>query len=279
MSTIAIQKTNSAAILRSPVSELANGGSKNHVCIGIPVLVSGTDLNGQDFLERTQTQFISPGGATLLLNRFLGPDQQITIRRTGSRSEAVAVIVGQIGIRSNGFIYGIALNRDDSSFWGVHFPPDKDSRQLRAIRCSCCMSGETAELNEIEAAVLQANNLLSRACDECCAVTFWQQCEISQSTPLSGDTKANRRKNVRTSMKAGACLCQPTGLRDIAALVDISRGGICFRTTQTYTVHSWVELAVPYTEGGANIFVAGRIAWERAIRNGVREYGVQYVRN
>lgn len=279
MSSIAVAKNTSSSILRTPSSEPASIGLKNRVRIGIPVLVSGTDLNGQDFLERTRTEFISSAGATLLLNRFLGPDQEITIRRSGRGGDAIAVIVGQTGIRSNGFVYGIALNHSDSKFWGVHFPPGSASTQIKSIRCSCCMCSETAQLNEIEAAVLQANNLLSRACDECCAVTFWQQFETSDTAPVSGGQKANRRKNVRTGMKAAACLCQPTGLRDVAALLDISRGGVCFRTSQTYSVHSWVELAVPYTEGGVNIFVPGRIAWERRVSNGLCEYGVQYVRN
>jgi PilZ domain len=281
MSTIAVAKTNSSsrtADFSKPCH--SSTGLKNRICIGIPVHVSGTDLNGQDFLERTQTETISSSGASLLLNRFLGPDQQITIRRPGSRIEATARIIGQIGIRAHGFVYGIALNHAESSFWGVHFPPGSDETNATSIRCSCCMRSEMAGLNDVETSVLQANNLLSLPCAECNAITFWQLCEMGDPAPVSTTTsKSNRRKNIRTSMKAAACLCQPTGLRDIAGLLDISRGGICFRTTHTYTVHSWVELAVPYTEGGANIFVPGRIAWERTVRNGFREYGVQYVRN
>lgn len=278
MSTIAVSKANPISTPKTIASaKVPAEVSKHRIHISIPIQISGTDLNGQDFLERTRTESVCSSGAALVLNRFLGPDQQLLIRR--NRCEVVATVVGQIGIRSNGFVYGIALNHEGSSFWGVHFPPGSESTQSKGIRCSCCMSNETAQLSEIEAAVLQANNLLSRACDECCAITFWQQCETSDPTPAANGSKANRRKNVRIAMKAAACLCQPTGLRDVAALLDISRGGICFRTAQAYTVHSWVELAVPYTEGGANIFVPGRIAWERPVSNGFREYGVQYVRN
>jgi len=281
MSTIAVSKVNSFSSPKAnTLSKLPANATKNRICIGVPVDVSGMDLNGQDFLERTQTEYISCGGANLLLNRFLGPDQQITIRRAGSRIEATARIIGQIGIRAHGFVYGIALTSAGSTFWGIHFPPGSDATKATSIRCSCCMRNETAELNDIETSVLQANNLLSRTCSECNAITFWQQCDSCDSKPVSGmGSKPNRRKNIRTSMKAAACLCQPTGLRDVAGLLDISRGGISFRSTHSYTVHSWVELAVPYTEGGANIFVPGRIAWERPVSNGVREYGVQYVRN
>ena len=255
--------------------------SRNRISIGIPVQVSGTDLNGNDFLERTRTEHINRDGAALLLNRFLGPDQQITIRRLGSRFEATARIIGQIGIRSDGFIYGIAISGGDANFWGVHFPPGNDVRQISQIQCTCCMSIESMEMTEIEKSVLEANNIISRACHECNAITFWRPlASESEAKPvMSSNSKPNRRKSVRTSMKASACLCQPTGLRDVAGLLDISRAGICFRSTQSYTVHSWVEMAVPYTEGGANIFVPARIVWERPASNGFREYGVQYVRN
>ena len=280
MSTSAVSKANSFANSKSaPVSSLSSPDTRNRIRIAVPVDVCGTDLNGQDFLEHTQTESVSASGATLLLNRFLGPDQNLVMRRRGSRKETVGTVVGQIGIRPHGFVYGIAVKSADSNFWGVHFPPGSEATHPTSVRCTCCLRVENVELDEIEAGVLQANNLLSRACDECCAITFWQHCEASESTPVSSGAKPNRRRNLRTAMKASACLCQPTGLRDVAALLDISRGGICFRTTQTYTVHSWVELAVPYTEGGANIFVPGRIAWERPLSNGSREYGVQYVRN
>jgi hypothetical protein len=110
-------------------------------------------------------------------------------------------------------------------------------------------------LNEIESGVLEANGILSRTCEECRAATFWQALpqEISDKPA--------------------------TGARDIATILDVSRGGIAFRSTTAYRVHSWIELAAPYTEGGANIFVAGRIVWQRPTLAGFHEYGVQYVKN
>jgi PilZ domain len=260
----------------------------DRVCIGITVQVSGTDLNGQDFLERTQTEHISRNGAALVLNRFLGPDQHLTIRRAGSHGETTVRVVGQVGIRSHGYVYGIALAGDDN-FWGVQFPSTSSDTVPVSLRCSCCASPEQADLNEIERSVLEANGVLSRNCSKCRAVTFWQVLQhgeadqdiASQSSLAASEKpgKPSRRKNLRTSMRASACICQPTGLRDVASVLDISRGGFAFRTSKSYTVHSWIELAVPYTEGGANIFVAGRIVWERQASPGSREYGVQYVKN
>jgi hypothetical protein len=253
--------------------------------IAIPVQLCGTDLNGQDFVENTRTEHVSVHGARVVLNRFLGPDQQIVIRRAGSRQESIARVVGQIGIRPYGYVYGVELAAGHANFWGVHFPPGSMTTTATVIRCTCCLTWQKTQLNEVEVAVLQANGILSWACDECCAITFWQvspeeqSCDSNRQARDLKSTKSNRRKNVRTGMKASACLCQPTGLRDVARVIDVSRGGISFRTSQNYPIYSWVELAAPYTEGGANIFVPGRIVWERPASSGLREYGVQYVRN
>lgn len=278
--------TATQAILTGPTRTGGPKNSNGRICIGIPVVVRGTDLNGREFIERTTTEHISRHGAALVLNRLLGPDQQIILRRTGVGTETTARVVGQLGIRSQGHVYGITL--DNANFWDVNFPPAAEKAARVELCCTCCVVRETAVLNEIEAAVLEANKVLSRPCAECRATTFWQAlAENQQATSHSRDgepvaapsSKANRRKNLRTMMKASACLCQPSGLRDVSRVLDISRGGISFRTTENYVVHSWVELAVPYTEGGANIFVPGRIVWERRLSDELREYGVQYVRN
>lgn len=266
----------------------ADAGRKSTLCIGIPLQVCGTDLNGQDFVEATYSERVSRHGAFVGVSRFLGPEQQLLVRRAGTRAETNARVVGQVGIRSSAYVYGLEIAEAYSKFWGVHFPPAPDDVAATLIRCSCCMTRQCAELNEIEFAVLEANGILSWPCDECYAVTFWQAVpdeEPGSSHNLSikarelRSAKGNRRNAVRTLIKASACLCQPTGLRDVARLIDLSRGGISFRTLQHYPVHSWVQLAAPYTEGGANIFVPGRIVWTRPASHGLKQYGVQYVRN
>jgi PilZ domain len=271
----------------APANPRASARTKYHdrICIAIPVEVVGTDLNGQTFRERTKTEHVSRSGACLVLNRLLGPDQQIKIRRAGDKAETIARIVGQVGIRKNGYVFGISLlTNEGSSFWGVHFPPTSAQPTDRLLRCTCCHKAERIVLNEIECGVLEANGILSRSCEECKAATFWQAVASEQPSAALGasDTQRERkiaRKSIRMSMKASACISLPNGARDIAAILDVSRGGVAFRSSTDYPIHSWVELAAPYTEGGANIFVAGRIVWQRSTAAGFCDYGVQYVKN
>jgi hypothetical protein len=71
---------------------------------------------------------------------------------------------------------------------------------------------------------------------------------------------------------------QPGGEQELTQLLDISRGGICFRSKRQYSVQAWIRVAVPYTPDAANIFVPGRIAWHRETADGPHEHGVQYVK-
>ena len=59
---------------------------------------------------------------------------------------------------------------------------------------------------------------------------------------------------------------------------NMSRGGLCFRTNKAYVSGSPIEVAVPFSAGGANIFVTARVA--HVMRKGtdnVFRVGVAYV--
>ncbi len=75
-----------------------------------------------------------------------------------------------------------------------------------------------------------------------------------------------------------ACIQEPGGAEDVVQALDLSRGGITFQGTRPYEVNTWINLAVPYMPGAANIFVAGRIASRKDLPEGQFEYAVQYVK-
>ena len=91
--------------------------------------------------------------------------------------------------------------------------------------------------------------------------------------------KADRRKYARISMKTVACVGQPGPHADIVDVVNVSRGGVCFRSSRPYAEDTWVQVAVPYTPGAANIFVAGRIVRSRKMDSALTEYGVEYAKS
>jgi len=292
-STSARVQALTAVILPETQSQASGGGSAtaakaapqrttDRITIAISVEISGMDLSGCDFLEQTRTEHVSRNGASIVLNRLLAPDQQVNLRRTGS-AEAPARIVGQIGIRPEGHVYGVALLEPGNNLWGICFPPKEEYENALArllLQCSACSHCEVIALDEVEFSVFEANGRISRACRSCNGTAIWQTVSADGSDlDASEKGKQNRRKHTRSRMKANACVSQPGTSEDMVQVVDFSRGGICFRSARQYRPGAWVQVAVPYTSGTANIFLPGRIVWQRNVGKGITEYGAQYVKS
>ncbi|HXZ78999.1 MAG TPA: PilZ domain-containing protein [Terriglobales bacterium] len=236
-------------------------------------------------------------GASILIRRTLGPGQEIVIRRVGHKQEAPSRVIGQVGIQSEGHVYGVALLNPSTSFWGIHFPPRSEAdKALVRILLGCCACGtrQVSNLDEFEFEIFEANHRISRSCPKCGGLTIWKMVEADetsaeQTKETSPEETAppeihvplpsrDRRRQPRTRMRLAACVRQPLGVEDVVTVADISRGGVRFRTSKRYPVEQWVEIAVPFTPGGANIFVPGRIVWEKDLDDKLREYGIQYVK-
>jgi hypothetical protein len=202
----------------------------------------------------------------------------------GSGEEAVGRVVGQTGIRSEGNLYGVEVLEQGDNFWGIRFPQQKELEQSPVrvlLKCAACQNCEVTALNEVELSVFQITHHLTRKCQVCSANTMWEQVpdKTSAQESLGSGKKSEKRKHGRINMKTVACV-GPVGPRaDIVEVMNISRGGMCFRSSRTYREDSWMQVAVPYTEGAANIFVAGRIVRSRRINNALTEYGVEYVKS
>ena len=263
----------------------SNQKRTDRIAISITVEVSGADLNGQDFLDKAFSGHISRNGASLVLNRNLAPDQQIVLRRNVSGAETVARIVGQMGIRAEGHVYGVALPEISASFWGICFPPKTELEEALArvlLECATCQMRNVIALDEIELSVFEANHRLSRTCEQCRTATFWHT--VPSVEPDKNDLathpakKPNRRRHIRAGMRASACITQPRDEQELVQVVDVSRGGIRFRSDHHYRMDTWVQVAVPYTPDTANIFVPGRVVWQKNVGKSLWEYGVQYVK-
>jgi hypothetical protein len=90
--------------------------------------------------------------------------------------------------------------------------------------------------------------------------------------------RQNHRRHVRITMpRAKALVLCPNAGEEIAELLDVSRGGACFRSQKIYSLGSWIRIAAPCTVSASNVFVMARVVRARIAEFG-REYGVEYVR-
>ena len=255
----------------------------DRISISISVQISCADLTGEHFSEVVQTVNVSRNGCCLLLKRSLSLGQKIHLQRMGSREEAVGRVVGQTGICAEGNLYGIEVLNPGENFWGIRFPKQKELEEgtVRVLlKCSACQTCEEAALNEVDLSVFQITHRLTRKCQACSANTMWET--VPHETEADGTKngkKPDKRKYARISMKTAACIGPPGPRADVVDVVNVSRGGVCFHSSRTYGVDTWVQVAVPYTPGAANIFVAGRIVRSRKLDGTLTEYGVEYAKS
>jgi hypothetical protein len=257
------------------------------------VEVTGTDLDGRPFTELSHTEQVGLHGGSVVLSRPTLPSQPVTVRRPVLDSKVVARVLRQLGMRTGSQVYGISFTADAPDFWGVFFPPlsrpgDVLARTL--LQCLQCGKKAVVVLNEMEFRGFVVSQLISRDCEACGRAAPWipvsHEVEpavagLNATSPQSLNSKGPNpgdRKRPSTKMKVMASVQGPGGGEDVVQALNLSRAGMTFRGTCTYEVNSWINLAVPYTPGAANIFVTGRIASRIDLPDGRFEYAVQYVK-
>jgi hypothetical protein len=254
-----------------------------------PVTVSGLDLLGSSFLSNSHTEFITPSGCSILLNQALVADDEIDIR-IGHR-EVRGRVAGKLRTLTEGHIYAIEFDQPANFRWDVPFPETADPGPTLHLHCSACDLGGEVTLTGVDALVYEAVGAIMRACPRCCERTLWRQerganrqqwsngpLPDSSSGSVSGEPVSglplashierlrpkprtkDDRKSRRIQLKgAKACLQTPVRGTDVAVVVDISKGGLRFVSSKNYERGDWLRVAVPYTEGGTNIFVPAEI--------------------
>ncbi len=277
--------------------------------VRIPLSISGTDLNGQDFLEPAATEMLSRYGASVVTKVLLGPEQEIIVSGP-DRKEIEARVIGKIGTRPEGNLYGIKFLNTAINFWNIDFPDaGEESFAKVLLECRSCQAREVVVLTEIEFEVFQATHQLRRMCGKCRDLTTWRVAEyepaprradrLPDAAPANSDEssihrqtsdstgvaptvhapQANRRMHARLSMNAKACIKQSAAEDDVVAVTDMGRGGILISSRRVYQVGAWIQIAVPYTPDAANIFVPARIVRRAPDVGEMHQYGIKYVKS
>jgi hypothetical protein len=271
---------------------------KDRVAISLQLEVVGVDLEGRDFVGRARTKIVSRNGATIVIDRLLGPEQTLTIKRVGTQREAEVRIIGQIGRETGGNVYGVTSVEPSVDIWGIHFPPgDGDETLIKILlECPICHTRQIVPLHEFELSVLEATKKLSRRCPKCRDTTLWKRSayevppepEAAPKSPPVASTlgkpaaarkdPVNRRKHSRVKMELKGCILFG-GQETTIEVVDMSRGGVRFRSRRDFADGLLVRAAIPYNPGAANIFVSARISCCLSLPSGLSECGLKYVKD
>lgn len=266
----------------------------DRISVELPIIITGTDAFGENFVESARTIVIARYGAKILCQHKLAPELAISVRclMTGATSDAR--IVGFIRAAPEGIYYGIELLNQEVDLWGVEFPPVEESETAigRALlECTRCHRRELVYLNEFEAEVLERSRCFWRPCKKCADTNLWKETwlKADEELPQEVETPApvppppppkrtrNDRKHTRLDIRVEACIRDPQGWEEVVVTENISHGGLCFKSKKRYAEGWMIEVALPYSRGGANIFSAAKIRYAQPVPGkDEKVYGVEY---
>lgn len=260
----------------------------DRVSLRMGLIVSGADAMGNVFVAEGKTILLSRHGAKILLQRKLAPHQEINIHCVDTGKEGDARVVGQIGQEEGGYYYGVAFINPETKIWGFEFPPLDESAEAVGrviLECGGCHVRELTYLDESELEVLENNQSLALYCKRCTDFSVFKRAAIeagaAQTLPpvaapaQTQDLRRERRRDVRVV----TCVRSIDFGDDIVRSRNASRGGLCFESARHYSKGTKVEVAIPYTQGGGNIFMIGHIVRIQHVPEGKMSlYGVAYVK-
>jgi hypothetical protein len=281
------------------VDATATRRRSDRVSLTVLLETSGTDAQGQPFKQASRTLLISRGGAVIVLERELAPEQQIHLKRQApneSHRQAKVRVVGQFGRQKDGFLYGIEILENENDLWGIEFPPIADSTEAVArmlLECSYCRTREVAYLNEMELRGFESNRGIARHCKACGVPSIWVQAPHEDekklatraartrriADPASGPPNGEQRERSRMRLKTRltACIRQTGEDDELAVCEDISPIGMCFRSKRRYEKGTPIDVAVPYSPDAANIFLPARIVYSEELpKAGLFRHGTEY---
>jgi PilZ domain. len=246
----------------------------------IPIVLIGSDTEGKSFLEHTRTILISRHGAGVVSRYKLSPEQELLIRLQDSDKETDVRVIGQIGVQSELYVYGVAFLEPHIDFWEREFTcgtEPKSKAPCLTLECSRCGTRESIEHNDLEADVYAFNQSVVRNCKECASSTVWKvsatqvnkisepvqphasSLSTSAPQPTPSSIPENKRKHRRTKVDLAACIRRPGFEDEVVVCEDMSRGGVRFKSSRVYFVDTTIEIAVPYSRGSSSIFVPAQI--------------------
>ena len=267
----------------------------DRISISLPLQATGIDAENRPFIDTATTIVVNRHGALITLDRPLSIDQMLRVNRQlfdGSRREAEVRVVAHEKDSSGRIAYGIAFADSKLDFWDIEFPSATeavDAVVRLLVECSHCGGRELAYLNSRELKEFESNRLFARNCRTCESPTIWKQPLESVRHNATADShrratemdaaSSPERETTRYDTRLMACVRERVGTEEMAVCENVSRQGIAFRSRRKYEEGAQVEVAVPYTQGTANVFIPAVVVHVRALPTaGLYRHGVKYLR-
>src|SRR3974377_31986 len=163
----------------------------DRVSLTLLLEASGKNLKGEEFKSLCRTLLINRGGAVVILDQELAPEQFIHLQRRApheSHRNGQVRVVGQFGHQRDGYLYGIELPDPSVDLWGVEFPEIAESTEAVArmlLECTYCRSREVVHMNDLELRAFETNRGIARHCKTCGVPSIWTQAPHEDENKLA----------------------------------------------------------------------------------------------
>lgn len=285
----------------------------------VPILLIGSGSDGAVFSEATHTVILSQHGAGIVSQHKLMAEQELILRDVGRNREAEVRVVGEIAQQGRMHTYGVAFLDERLDFWEMEFPPAPawDERPERMLlECGGCQGVVELTNGDFEYDICMIHGGLARQCEECGMLTVWRPTieampagkrvpagarkpEVTVQVAAVAEMKrpakeaegfvplaeamggVNRRGKVRAKVNFHACVRSQKYGEEIVKCIDMSRGGVSFRSQNEFRRGMMIQIAVPYSpeeKRAPAIFVQGRIANVMEVAGGMYRCGVEFVK-
>ena len=257
------------------------------ITLALPIQLTGRNLFGDVFRFDGWTEVVSENGARIRVTQNLSPDQEVTVRCVETGHEAAARVVDRVGGRSKQSVYGIMLLSPEAPPWGITFPHRGDSVGAVGrivLECLSCHSRQLVYLDAFELEVLETNEILSRFCRRCTDSTIWRKAFEPFPPAEAGAEEAlpdgqERRRELRREIRTLACIRSHKHGEELVKVRNVSRTGLCFEGRRAYEVEWVIDVAIPFSSGGGNVFLPARIARVQSLSPAeITLFGVEYTR-
>jgi hypothetical protein len=242
--------------------------SSDRIYLELPIVLSGTNTSGREFVEDTRTLVLSRKGAKIISRYALAPGQVLSIRCLKTGLDAIVRVVGPIMGEEEGCHFGVALLHPAINVWGINFPLLDGTENAAGrvfLECANCHSQEVTHLDIFELEVLLANECLTLTCKDCNRPTLWMRVAPGEESLPEGGARPKprptipERKSPRINLKVDLCVRYSGHGEEVATTENISRGGFRFVSHKSYPIGTVIAVALPYSPGAANIFTPARI--------------------
>jgi len=287
--------------------------------LSVPIILIGATEEGRVFSEETHTVVLSLHGAGIVSRHKLIAEQEMILRVCESNRETEVRVVGEIGSQDGLYTYGVAFLDAHLDFWGRDFPAAPVWRpDVLLLECAGCRESVELTNGDFEYDICAIHGGLARFCNECGLLTVWRQShevmpnvpkvtaratreELRETAVAVAEAEeapaekavefvsladamegTERRARVRAKVNFFACVRTEAFGEDIVHCLDMSRGGVSFRSRNVYEKGMRLTIAVPFSPEAKNaptIFVKGRIAHvEEMTGKGMWRCGVEFLR-